>query len=66
MTYLIGRLMTSAKDASQELKNDRADLFAQGRNLAYYEMLDMIKSGLDMYDISPQDYGIEEPIEKLL
>ena len=64
--YLIGRLVNAAEEASKEMKKNKSDAFAQGKNLAYYEMLDTLKSCLEMYDISLQRYGLDRDLEKLL
>ena len=66
IAYLIERLINAAESASAEMKKNTDDVFVQGKNLAYYEMLDMLKSGLDMYDVSLKDYGIDKPLEELL
>lgn len=64
--YLIERLLVNAKEASDESKADRSDVFAQGKNLAYYEMLDILKSELEIRDISLKDYGIDVDIDSLI
>lgn len=64
--YLIERLLLNAKEASDESKANRADAFAQGRNLAYYEMLDILKSELEIRDMSLKTYGIDVDIDSLI
>ena len=66
IAYLISRLLNAAEESSEEMKRNDSNLFAQGKNLAYYEMLDMLKSGIDMYDFPLQNYGLDQQLEKLL
>ena len=66
IAYLVSRLLKAAEESSEDLKRNDSDIFTQGKNLAYYEMLDMLKSGLDMYDIPLQNYGLDRQLEKLL
>lgn len=63
IAYLIERLLKAAKESHDEMEKNKSDIFVQGRNLAYYEMLDMLKSGLDMYDVSLEDYGLDVDLE---
>jgi hypothetical protein len=58
LKYIIGRLIENAKEASEDAKKSRSDIFAQGRNLAYYEMLDIIRLELDVRDVDLKEIGI--------
>lgn len=66
IAYLVERLLDAAEDSSEEMKRNGSDVFAQGKNLAYYEMLDILKSGLDMYDVPLQNYGLDQQLERFL
>lgn len=66
IAYLINRLLAAAKENSDQAKADNSNEFLQGKNLAYYEMLDMLKSGIEMYDLDISDYDLEGNLESLL
>lgn len=66
IAYIVSRLLNAAEEASKEMKQNNSDAFAEGKNLAYYQMLDIVKSGLEMYDIQLQKYGLDRQLEKLL
>ena len=66
IAYLIDRLLREAEEASAKANADNSDEFLQGKNLAYYEMLSMLKEGLDMYDLNLSEYGLEKRLETLL
>ncbi len=59
LEYIISRLIDNANEAGQDCKKDAADAFKQGRKLAYYEMLDILKSELDARDEELSEYGLD-------
>ena len=63
LKYIIGRLVDNANDAVEESKKDRSDIFSQGRRLAYYEMLDILKSELDVRDQDLKELGLDIDLE---
>lgn len=62
--YLVSRLLENANEATEESRSDRSDLFAAGRKLAYYEMLDILKSELDVRDQNLKYYGLNVDLER--
>lgn len=48
LQYILARLLDNANDTMKELKNNPKDLFYQGKQLAYYEMIDTIKTSLKL------------------
>ena len=63
LKFIIGRLVENAYDAVIESENDRSDLFRQGRRLAYYEMLDILKSELDLREQDLAELGLNIDLE---
>lgn len=65
MKYIISRLIDNANDAVEESNKDRSDAFNQGRRLAYYEMLDILKSELDVRDVDLKEMGLDSDVDKI-
>ncbi|MDY2936990.1 MAG: transposase [Fusicatenibacter sp.] len=61
--FLIARLLENANDAVEESKKDKNDQFAAGRRLAYYEMLDILKTELDIKEQDLKDFGLDVNLE---
>ena len=66
MKYIIARIVERAKEAAQDVKEDSQDVLKQGRRLAYYEVLDIIKSELETADINLKDFEIDFDISETL
>ena len=64
--YLINRLLAMAKETSEEMRKNPEDVFIQGKNLAYYEMLSALKDGIEMYNIPAEQYNLDVELEKFL
>ena len=64
MEYLIECIKDNAREAVAESRKDRSNLFAAGRSLAYYEVLDMIKSRLEVRDIDLASVGLDINLDK--
>lgn len=64
--YLISRLMDNAIEASKEYAENRKDLFNSGRSLAYYEVMDIIKSELICNGYDTEEFGLDIELEKVL
>ena len=64
LQFIIGRLLERAKEAVKEAHEDREDAFKSGRSLAYYEVLDIIKSQLNVADQDLKEYGLDINLEK--
>ncbi|MCC8029224.1 MAG: transposase [Lachnospiraceae bacterium] len=65
LKYIIARLVENANDAVEESEKDKKDAFNQGRRLAYYEMLDILKSELDARDVDLKSFGLEFDVNKV-
>ncbi|WP_407389088.1 hypothetical protein [Allisonella histaminiformans] len=50
LQYILSRMLDNANDTMKELKNNPKDLFYQGKQLAYYEMIDTIKNELEAHN----------------
>ena len=61
--YMIARLLENANEAVEESKNNKEDQFAAGRRLAYYEMLDILKSELEVRDQDLKELGLDTNLE---
>lgn len=59
MEYIISRLLDNANEAQQEWENNKTDPFCSGRRLAYYEMLDILKSEFDAHDADLKELGLD-------
>lgn len=62
--YIIARLIENANEAVKESTDNKDDEFAAGRKLAYYEMLDILKSELSIRDQDLKELGIDLDLEK--
>lgn len=61
--YLVSTLVEKANDAIEESKENPTSEFYDGKCLAYYEVLDSIKSRMEIYDISLEGTGLEVNLE---
>ncbi len=57
--FIIARLLENAADAVEESKKKPADEYSIGRRVAYYEMLDILKSELDVRDQDLKEFGLD-------
>ena len=64
MQYVISRILERAFEAKEEYKKEPNDIFQQGRHLAYYEVLDMIKSELYIIGEDLKNYGLDVNLER--
>lgn len=65
LKYIIARLVKNANDAVEESEKDKSDAFNQGRRLAYYEMLDILKNELDVRDADLKELGLDFDVNKI-
>lgn len=65
LKYIIARLVENANDAVEESEKDKSDAFNQGRRLAYYEMLDILKNELDVRDADLNELGLNFDVNKI-
>lgn len=61
--YMIVRLLENASEAAEESRKNRGDEFAAGRKLAYYEMLDILKTELDVREQDLKELGLDINLE---
>ena len=66
MKYIIARIWERAIEVKEEWKEKPFDDFENGRHLAYYEVLDMIKSELDAHGYNLAEFGLDVNLEKEL
>jgi len=58
ISYIVGRIVERAREAVEESKDDREDGFKDGRALAYYEVLDILRTELSVREISLDKIGL--------
>lgn len=58
LKYIIERLLERTSETLQEQKEDPKDEFLDGKCLAYYEMLDIIKTELEISEADLKEFGI--------
>ena len=63
--FIIARVLDNANDAFKEAIVNGKDEFYQGRKLAYYEILDTIKSELMAHDQDLKEFGLDVNLEKM-
>lgn len=61
--YIIARLLDNANDAVEEYNKDKKDEFNAGRKVAYYEMLDILKTEFDVRDQDLKEFGLDIDLE---
>lgn len=61
--YMIARLLKNANEAIEESKENKDDAYCAGRKVAYYEMLDILKTELDVRDEDLKEYGLDINLE---
>ena len=61
--YMIARLVENASEAAKESRADKSDMLAAGRRLAYYEMLDVLRTELDVRGQDLKEFGIDINLE---
>lgn len=62
--YIIARLIERADDATQEYRKNKDDKFECGHSLAYYEMLDILKTELDLHEQDLKEFGLDMNLEE--
>nr|DAG44819.1 MAG TPA: hypothetical protein [Caudoviricetes sp.] len=64
LRYLIARILENAHEATAEMKADMQDEFKSGRQLAYYEVLDIIQSEADVHELDLKELGLDLNLDK--
>lgn len=62
--FIISRVIDNANDAAKESEQNKGDDFYKGRRLAYYEILDTIKSELEVRGQDLKEFGLDVDLEK--
>lgn len=62
--FIISRVIENAHDSLEEAKQNKDDSYYEGRKIAYYEVLDTIKSELETHDQDLKEYGLDIDLEK--
>ena len=65
IAYIVGRI-ERAREAVEESKDNREDGFKDGRALAYYEVLDILRTELSVREISLEEIGLDFDLEREL
>lgn len=66
IAYIVERIVERAREAAVESKEDREDLFKNGRALAYYEVLDILRTEFDVREVSLDNIGLDFDLENEL
>ena len=66
ISYIVERIVERAREAVEESKDDREDGFKDGRALAYYEVLDILRTELSVREISLEKIGLDFNLEREL
>lgn len=62
--FIISRVIENANDAVEESRQNPNDDFYKGHVMAYYEILDTIKSELITHEQDLKEYGLDIDLEK--
>ena len=62
--FIISRVIENANDTIEEAQQNPNDDFNKGRNLAYYEILDTIKSELTAQEQDLKEFGLDVNLEE--
>jgi hypothetical protein len=63
LEFIITRIINSTMDT---IRNSDNSEFSQGEKQACYQVLDIIKSELDVRDVDLSEYGLDVVLEKLI
>ena len=66
ISYIVERILERAREAVEESRENREDGFKDGRALAYYEILDILRTELSVREISLEEIGLDFDLEKEL
>ena len=66
ISYIVERIVERAREVAKESKEDREDSFKDGRALAYYEVLDILRTELSVREISLEEIGLDFDLEREL
>ena len=66
ISYIVERIVEREREAAKESKDDREDGFKDGRALAYYEVLDILRTELSVREISLEKIGLDFNLEREL
>ena len=64
IAYIVERIVERAREAVEESKDNREDGFRDGRVLAYYEVLDILRTERSVREISLEGIGLDCNLEK--
>ena len=66
LQYLISRVLERAIESRQEKNAAPGDDFQDGRNLAYFEVLDILKGELLVHGYDPEEYGLAFDLKTIM
>ena len=66
ISYIVERIVERAREAVEESRENREDSFKDGRALAYYEVLDILRTELSVREISLEKIGLSFDLEREL
>ena len=66
MNRMIHRLIDNAKDAIEDVNNNKNDEFYEGKKAAYYEMLDSLKNDLEIEDADIKGFGLDIDLDAMI
>ena len=66
IAYIVERIVERAREAAVESRGYRKDSFKAGRALAYYEVLDILRTEFDVREVSLDRIGLDFDLEREL
>ena len=61
--HILARVIANADEAKAEFDANREDAFNDGRSLAYYEVLDTVKSELRIAGADLKEFGLDGDLD---
>ena len=63
--FFITRLLERSKETIEESGREKDDAFQAGRRMAYYEVMDILKSELEVRDADLKELGLDIDLEQM-
>ncbi|MBQ7123889.1 MAG: transposase [Oscillospiraceae bacterium] len=62
--YIVERIIKNAEESIKDARNNPKDEYFIGHKVAHYEILDIIKTELEVRDENLEEYGLNIDLEK--
>lgn len=64
LRFLIARILEYAHEATADMRADMQNEFKSGRQLAYYEVLDVIQAEAEAYGLDLKELGLDLNLDR--